>query len=209
MMTKQCACFVILAGLAILNPVAVSAATIGITPAAQTVSLGGTFQVNAIISGLTTSRVGDFDVTMSFDRGLLQVTDVSFGSFLGSPSSLQSFTLGTDHAEFAEVSLLAASDLIALQPHTFTPATLTFRAIGIGTSALSFTAITAGDQTGVLLDLIPTGGSVAVSGVPEPGSAWLVLAGICLFACWCLFRSLVVQADRGALLVRLLDRRRL
>jgi C4-dicarboxylate transporter len=153
MMTKQFGCFVILACLGISQPVAASAAAIGITPAAQTVSPGSTFQVNATISRLTTSRVGDFDLTMNFDPAILQVVGVSFGSFLGFPSSLQSFTLGTDHVEFAEVSLLAPSALVALQPQTFTPATLTFQAIGLGTSALSFTAITAGDENGSSLGL--------------------------------------------------------
>ena len=196
-MTKQYAFFLILGTLTILNPVAGSAATISIAPASQSVAPGSTFQVDAVISGLTTSRVGDFDFTVSYDSALLDVTNVTFGLFLGSPLSLQFSTLGVGQAEFSEVSLLSPSDLLALQPASFTAATLTFQAIGTGTSALSFTAITAGDENGAPLALTPAGGSVTVT--PEPGSVWLVLAGLCLFTGWCLFRSLAVQANRRAL----------
>ena len=179
-MTLQHSCLPRLFFLAILTPATLTAAAITVAPAAQTVGTGSTFQASVVVSGLTAARVGDFDITLTFNPSFLQVTAVTFGPFLGSPSSLQSSLLGGNQVEFAEVSLLASSDLLALQPATFTLATITFQAIGVGTTAISFSAIIAGDQSGALLDLAPTDGSATVSGVPEPSSLTLVGLGLLL-----------------------------
>ena len=72
-----------------------------------------------------------------------------------------------------ELSLDSASNLLKLQPTAFTLATLTFHTIGIGTSPVTISVHTIGDQNGSSLPVSLQNGSINVTSntapTPEPG----------------------------------------
>ena len=158
---------------------------LGFDPVSQSVDLGLPVSVGVVISGLgdaTSPSLGAFDIDIQFDPGRL-----SFGSALfGDPvlgDQLDVLGLG-GNPTFAgitspgvlnlfEVSLDVPADLNALQPGSFTLATLTFNAIGSGDSPLSFVIgpDSLSDENGDALAAEVTAGSVTVNpaavGVPE------------------------------------------
>jgi hypothetical protein len=117
------------------------AVLLSFVPSSATVTTGGTVNVDVRLSGLgnhSPPSVGSFDLFVGFNPTILSPTAVTFGPFLGDPlffESLTSFDPSTTGiVEFAEVSLLLPSQLDALQPSSFSLATLSFSAIGNGTS---------------------------------------------------------------------------
>ena len=149
------------------------AISLDLVPSSVTVVAGYSLSVAVVISGLVAGgppSVGAFDLTVSFNPAILSPTGVTFGLFLGNPGLLEAltgFNFLAGLVEFAEVSLLSPSDLDALQPASFTLATLSFTALASGTTILSFSEIIVDDAFGN--KLLP---------VPEPGS--LVLMGASL-----------------------------
>ncbi|MDP3288264.1 MAG: PEP-CTERM sorting domain-containing protein, partial [Methyloversatilis sp.] len=71
-------------------------------------------------------------------------------------------------------------DLIALQPDTFTLATLSFKAISLGSSSLEVFVNAIGDAEGMALPVEL--GAGMVTAVPEPQTYALLLAGLGLIA---------------------------
>jgi hypothetical protein len=79
-----------------------------------------------------------------------------------------------------QTSFDTVEDLIALQPDTFTLATLTFKAISLGSSSLEVFVNAIGDAEGVTLPVEL--GAGLVSAVPEPQTYAMLLAGLGLIA---------------------------
>ena len=163
--------------------------TLSIVPVSQTVAVGDTLDVNVAISGLghlTAPSLGAFDIDVNFDSSILAFNSVAFGDpVLG--DQLDLFGLGYGAGSFYgdgpaaggrniwEVSLDPPATLDTLQPGSFTLATLTFDAIGLGTSAISMVANALGDSYGAPLTVgTLEGGSATV--VPAPGA--VVLGGM-------------------------------
>src|SRR5215470_13097156 len=151
------------------------ATTIALVPGFATFNSGDTVSVDAVISGLgggVPPSVGAFDLSVGFDRRLLVPIDVSFGSFLGDPSAFEALTdvdfTTPGIANFAEVSLLFPSELDALQPSSFTLATVLFAATARGSSAFGFTSIRVDDAFGGKLLLVEA---------PEPSTLILLATG--------------------------------
>src|SRR5262249_5660910 len=161
-------------------------------PAAQTVTLGTTVDVAVVIAGPGAGgppSLGAFDLDVSFDPSVLSPVGVPFGPCRGDPGLLEAeagSTLLPGVVDFFAVSLLAAADLDALQPASFTLATLSFGATGLGSSALTFAEVIMGDAFAAPLSVVPGSGSVTVvpRAVPEPTTWALLGSGLAGLAWW-------------------------
>jgi hypothetical protein len=151
--------------------------------------VGNVLEVDVLIAGpglgsFAPPSVRSFDFDVSFDPGVLDFLDVVFDVYLGTPGTQALVDSGEPSAgavDLAEVSILSAATLHALQPDGFRLATIRFEALAPGASALALTQTVVGDTSGAALAVDETiGASVTV--VPEPRSAWLVAAGLLLAA---------------------------
>jgi len=130
--------------------------TLSILPPPISVTTGQSIDFMLQISGHTPGAapsVGAFDLTVGFDQTLLTPTAVAFGPFLGNTAlfeALTSSSLMPSQVNVAEVSLLPSTTLDALQPATFSLATLTC--------------------AGIVDDAFGN----KLASVPEPGALWLV-----------------------------------
>jgi hypothetical protein len=164
----------------------VMAMTIGFQPSAQTVNLGSSLAVDVVATLGSNEIVSAYDLDLGYNPLILNATGVTFGTFLGAPLSIFSSNLSAGLVDFAEVSFLNDSDLAALQPSAFTLATISFTAIGLGTSSLDIVNYLNGvnDIKGlnntIYLSPVLDQGSVTVtaSGVPIPGAVWLLGSGL-------------------------------
>lgn len=126
-----------------LSPSPAVAISIGFAPTALTAQVGSAFNVDVVISGLFPANevVSAYDLSVAYDATFLSATSVNFGAYLSDPffQSLQDTFLGTPGVvNFAELSFLSDSELAVQQPDTFTLATLSFDAVAVGSSTLSF-----------------------------------------------------------------------
>ena len=143
-------------------------------------------EVAVKIQGLVDSALPSlkgYDLTITFDSGLLDFdTVVSFSSLLTPPGSQGSIE-GTGNVEISQLSSNSVATL-TLQPDSFTLATLRFLPIGVGTATLGFdltplaTSLLGVDPE--LVELLPslgeaTGTSVVV---PEPALLALLVVGL-------------------------------
>jgi len=168
-------------------PTSAVAIVIGFEPASLTPVLGESIDVDVVISGLESESpaeiVSAFDLEVQFNPSVLSPNSVSFGSFLGGLALFQSIDLSTSGVvDFAEVSLLDDATLSALQPDTFTLATLSFDTLAAQISPLTLVINPpTNDIKGLNARVLPLdvrGGSVTVSLIPEPGMLMLVAGGL-------------------------------
>ncbi|MDQ2696515.1 MAG: cohesin domain-containing protein [Pseudomonadota bacterium] len=165
---------VLLAGL----PAAGTAITLNLLPSAATVTAGDMIDVDVLVSGLGAGAppsVGAFDLDVAFDPVIFTPVDVVFGPFLGDPLLLEALTdfsfAVAGIVDFAEVSLLSAAALDALQPASFVLATLSFAAQADGSGAFRLVGDRRVDD--------PFGNKLAV---PVPVAAALLGAGLLALA---------------------------
>jgi hypothetical protein len=139
---------------------------------------------------LSAPSLGVFDVNVSYDPAILQLTGVVFGDpMMG--DQLDLFALGNlqDASGSAglmtlfELSFDSVDDLNHLQADRFTLATLDFKGLSSGVSGLILTVNSFGDAEGnplsvTTLDASITVGSTGPAAVPEPASALLVVSGV-------------------------------
>lgn len=162
------------------------AITVSLDPAAQTVQLGATMTLDLVVSGLgagTTPSIGTFDVDVSFDSSLLSFVSASFGTGLdvfGFGANPRSVTPGAGSLNLFELSLDLPADLDALQPDSFTLASLSFQALALGTSPSSITINALGDSLGDPLTATVSGANITVAQVPEPSLAYLLGTGLAI-----------------------------
>jgi hypothetical protein len=123
----------------------VNAAIIEISPRTGTVDLGDSVSVDIVVSdrtGTNEEAISGFDFDVAYDDTMITLTDASFGTQLGDPL-FDSFT-DTSYSEsglqdFYQFSYLSDADLIALQSEdSFILASMTFDAIGVGSTDLMF-----------------------------------------------------------------------
>jgi hypothetical protein len=174
-----------------------SAASITLTPAAQTASVNSLVDVEVVVSGLgngVSPALGAYDLVFDFDPSILSLSSVSFSTRLGDPTDptqtevapVNSVTPGA--VEIDETSFLSAAQLFALQTSpdgSFTVAALTFNAIAGGTSTVTPVLPAGGlsDENGndITSDFTVANATIAVgpstSGAPEPASGAMLFAG--------------------------------
>jgi hypothetical protein len=140
-------------------------------------SLPEQFVVDVVVSGLPPGgppSLGAFDLLIGFDPTSLSPLTVEFGPLLGDPASFEAITSVTvlpATIAVAEASLLLPSELDALQPASFTLATLAFE-------------LTGAPPPLVLLDSVFSDafGDVIDGEAPEPALALLLaIAGLALW----------------------------
>lgn len=176
-----------------------SAVIIGFSPSSSIVNVGDTFNVDVVISDLFASGeiVSAFDLDVTYNAAVLDATGVTFGSYLDDLffPSLTDSVLTSGRIDFSELSFLFDVELLAIQPDSFTLATLSFDAIAEGNSLLEFDPDSAPllgalDVKGFfdldtfeaeILTFESVGQSnITVQGatIPEPGIAILMLTGL-------------------------------
>ena len=166
-------------------PPRAEAIQLSLVPSSATASIGELVAVDAIVSGLGSGlppSVGAFDLDVAFAPEVFEPVGITFGPFLGDPLLFEAFTsfdFGTPAiVDFAEVSLLAAADLDALQPSTFSLATLMFIAISDGQSTFRFVGERRIDDAFGNKLAIPEPPTVVLAGLGVLGLLWRRRAGI-------------------------------
>jgi hypothetical protein len=166
---------------------AANAITISFTPSPQSVVFGTMIDVDLEVSELgsgVTPSLSTFDLDISYDPGLLSFNNVSFGdSSLGDQLDVLGLRSVTSYdgsvsglVNLLELSLDTASDLDAFQADSFSLATLSFNAVGIGTSPLDIVINSLGDAEGNPLTATITPGTVSV--IPLPPALPLLGSGL-------------------------------
>jgi len=157
--------------------------------------VGDVFNIDVFVSGLSANEsreiVSAFDLDVFYDPTILNATSVTFGSALGL-ADVDTFTssfLSTGRIDFANVSLLRNDELGDLQGDSVLLASLTFSAIGIGSSTLEFDTLTppgidlVGRDPFERLPLDAVGSALLTvnerpASVPEPGTLLLLGMGL-------------------------------
>jgi hypothetical protein len=163
------------------------AATLTIVPSSDTYVVGDSVQVDLVVSDLTAGgppSVGEFDIDITFEPEL-DFLSLEFGTFLGNPDDSTETEASSDlfgpFLNLFERSGLTPSALDALQPPTFTLATITFEAVMQGLTNIEGDIYAFWDTFGD--DLItahgPVGGAeIAINPVPVPPALLLLASGI-------------------------------
>ena len=174
----------------------VQAVTISLDPVSQTIDVGGTATVDLNISGLgdlAAPSLGAFFVEITFDDTILDFESEVYGILLGSTDPLDFetdivTTVGVGSVSLDEISFLFDFELDALQPDSFTLATLTFTGDSVGTSALAFGTVELVDapESGLLDHSLVTASITVQSpaSAPEPGTILLLLSGFGVLVGW-------------------------
>jgi hypothetical protein len=175
-----------------LHQAPVEAMSISFQPTAQTINGGDLFAVDVFVSGLSGANeiVSAFDLDVTYDPSILGVTGFTFSTLLGDPTLFEAdngAVLSSGRIDFWALSYLSDAELVALlQPDSFTIATLSFRALGSGTTNLVFDPITLPGIDVKGLDAAPlslevSDASVTVvaqsNAIPEPSTILLCLLG--------------------------------
>ena len=179
-----------------LQAQAVSSTILSVDPSNSTVFQGEQVHVDVTISGLgnmVAPSVGGFELTISFDKNILSLNSVMFGTFLGGPAVSVSGSDDTISGQVTifDLSKLSATNLDAQQPDSGVLATLWFNSIGTGTTALTLTETQPGvsvvDSTGnAITNLTLNSGSATVeqNPIPEPSTLLLMATGSMGLLAW-------------------------
>jgi hypothetical protein len=168
------------------------AISLGFQPAVQSVNGGDSLVVDVVISGLDAANeiASAYDLDVTYNASILTATGVTFSTQLGDLASFEAdagAVLTSGRIDFWEVSYLSDSQLALQQPDSFSLATLSFQALGVGNTSLLFDPNTPPgiDVKGLLanrLNLDVGTASVTVTSnptpVPSPPTFWLCLLGL-------------------------------
>lgn len=166
-------------------------ALIGLQPDSNAAENGDSISLDLVISDLGNfgpDSLGAFDISVGFDASVMSFTGYSLGGLLGDLSLFEALDLSTGESagavNVAEVSLLSALDLNALQPGEFTLATLTFGvsnlAVGATTQFSLVPGATLADGAGTGLQFVE-GAPAEITGaspVPVPATPLLLLSAL-------------------------------
>lgn len=135
-----------------------NAASLSLTPPAQTVTIGSSATVTLSISGLDPrngSSLGAWAGTIVFDSSILslQSAQIQYGTGLdlGISGSLQltdDSSAASGSVALQEISFESTSDLESAQSSSFPLAVFTFLSLGTGTSDIAFTNVDLSDASG-------------------------------------------------------------
>ena len=167
-----------------------SAVLLSLDPVSQDINTGEIASVNLNISGLgdfAPQSLGAFYVEIAFNVEILSIDSVSYGSFLGNPDDPFETDIITTNSpgliSLEEFSFLFDFELDAIQPDSFTLATLNFLGTNEGLSALNIIGVDLSDAIGFTIDPTLSNASIQVSSplvVPAPAPITLLLLGLVL-----------------------------
>jgi hypothetical protein len=174
-----------------LNSPLAHSVVIGFEPNSLDAATGESIALNLVVSGLGDfgpASLGGFDISIGFDSSIFAFTSYSLGNLLGDVSLLEAIDVSAGDlggvVNLAEVSLLSAASLDALQPGEFVLGTLNFNVLNLGSGLASSLSIEPG---AVLSDafgseLAVTGlGTATIEGkatIPLPGTPVLLFAAL-------------------------------
>lgn len=151
------------------------------SPQSPTISVGVSITVDAMISGVVSPWLADYDIVVNFNPALTPIFAVAWpDDFLGVPNQRDAIFSTPGSVRVTETSLYSGA-LGSLQSGNdpFRLFELLFgAALAPGTSPLTFTQVTLADGNGSPLASASINGSIGIGGaaVPEPCS--LLLLGI-------------------------------
>ena len=160
----------------------VNAIDLSVVAPATNVQVGDLVPVDLVVSGLDdfmAPSLGAYDINLNFDGGVLNLVSVEFGVQLdvfGVGWNIQSSFSGPGTVNLFEVSIDDPVALENLQLGSFSLATLTFQVSTVGSSALQLGVNSFADSWGTELPVNLV--NSAVTAVPEPSSALLMLLGL-------------------------------
>jgi hypothetical protein len=171
------------------------AIAIQLQPIDTTALVGDLISIDVFVSGLSSGETGEivsaFDLDVLYDPAILNATSVTFGAALGlaDADTFTSSFLSSGRIDFANVSLLLNDELDLLQGDSILLASLTFSAIGLGQSLLSFDTLTSpgidlvGRDPFTRLPIDFAGNALVTindrpTSVPEPGMLALLALGL-------------------------------
>lgn len=173
------------------------AATLNLVPSSNSLQVGESLSLDLVIDGLgdhTAPSLGAFDVDVSYDPALLNLSSVAFGSALGdidlaealagagtpAPGTTNIWELSLLESDSSTCTLCIPPYLTDLQGTSFTLATLVFSAAAPGAAAFGLAPNAMADGSGDNLDTtvgaLPT---VQVTAVPVPAAIWLFGSALC------------------------------
>lgn len=161
-----------------------ASASIYVTPSNQATTTGSSIEAAVWIDALTAGTapaLGAFDLNLAFDPSVLSFSSVSYGAgldVLGLGSLRFSDLVTPGVLNVGEISFDSEADLNSLQSGAFALFTVTFQAVAAGVSGLSLQINSLSDAAGLALTADTTGASIAVTPVPLPAAAWLLLSGL-------------------------------
>ncbi len=170
------------------------AVSLSLSPSTQNINptqMGTVDLVVADLGNFVAPSLGAFLVEITFDDSLLAFDSVSYGPSLGDPfDTIILTTPGAGTVSLDEFSFLFDFELDALQPDTFSLATLTFTGLAPGSSALGFGTIDLSDALGSTI--VPSSLDTAsitvndpqVPPIPEPATFILMATGLAGIAAW-------------------------
>lgn len=166
----------LLASAALLAAFATQAQTVSVNAIHTDVNLGDTFSVDIQATGFPDKIFGG-GYNLAFDPGILQVDAINI------PASTWEFTrsAGLLDAASGTVSDIYFNTFVAPIKGDFLTASITFKAIGAGTSAITLSespSFPFGNEFGDPVAVTYLSGSATVAAVPEPSSLVLLLAGL-------------------------------
>lgn len=163
-----------------------AAPVLSLTPSSQTVNVGDSFSVSAILSGLESGGLDEilaaFDVEVGFDSSVLQIDSLfmNLTPFYIATTGIESASFPSNAVQWSVTSFDDDLDIQAFQGDSVTLGTLNFTALSAGVSNLTFSSV---DLTGLnfsALNAAVENGRVSVvsqnGSVSEP--ATLLLMGL-------------------------------
>jgi len=159
------------------------AISLSFSPSTAEINIGGSIDVDLIISGLENDDLGYFEFDINFDDSILGFNSYSLGNGLGNIAAGDADDWSAGDLGGGTINLIEISYLLDLsfQSDSFSLATLSFTGVGLGSSPLSYSNIVLGDDWGGALSADTIDGSIDV--VPEP--ATLLLFGIGFIGLFC------------------------
>lgn len=165
----------LLATAALLAAFATQAQTVSVNAAHTDVNLGETFSVDIQATGFPDKIFGG-GYNLAFDPSVLQVDAITI------PASWEFATsTGLLDAASGTVSDIYFNTFVAPVKGDFLTASITFKAVGAGTSAITLSespSFPFGNEFGDPVAITYLSGNATVAAVPEPSSLALLLVGL-------------------------------